>query len=91
MRGKLIKHYRTRKGYTQAHVAYLLGMEESTYSRSERNGVGLDSVEKLCVLAQVLEIDFVELVYVGCPQSDPSREVLFDRVVYFAALLRDFR
>ena len=90
MRGEMIKRHRTRKGYTQAHVAYLLGMEESSYNRTEGNGIGLDSVEKLCVLAQVLEIDFVELIYVGCPQPAPSREALFDRVVHFAALLRDF-
>jgi len=85
----MIKQRRTQKGYTQAHVARLVGMEESSYSRSEGNGSGLDSVEKLCVLAQVLEIDFVELIYIGCPQLE-SRDALFNRLVHFAAVLRDF-
>jgi len=89
MRGEMIKRHRTRKGYTQAHVAYLLGVEESSYSRSEGNGAGLDSVEKLCMVAQVLDIDFVELVRVGCPQ--PDRNELFDMIVHTAMLLRDLR
>jgi len=83
MRGELIRRHRNKKGYTQAHVARLLGVEESAYNKRERNGIGLDSVERLYELAQILEIDFVELVRVGCPQTDDHRtneEVLLDRI-----------
>ena len=93
MRGELLRRYRTRKGYTQAQVALLVGMEESSYSRSEGSGSGLDSVEKLCVFAQALEIDFVELVLVGCPHpriaGHVSQEALFDTIVQSVTLLRN--
>ena len=95
MRGEFIRRHRTHKGYTQAHVARLVGMEESTYNRSEKNGAGLDSVEKLCALAQALDIDFVELVRVGCPQPDiegqASKEALLDMIVHSVTQLRNLR
>ena len=39
MRGEMIRRYRTHKGYTQAHIARLVGMDESAYSKRERTGI----------------------------------------------------
>ena len=89
MRGEFIRRHRTRKGYTQAHVARLLGVEESSYNKRERTGKGLDSVEKLYELAQVLDIDFMELIHIGCPQRDPDRDSLCDSIIRAAELLRN--
>jgi transcriptional regulator with XRE-family HTH domain len=89
MRGEFIRRHRTQKGYTQAHVARLLGVEESAYSKREGTGTGLDSVEKLYELAQILDIDFIELIRVGCPQPDPNRNTLLDTIVHSAELLRN--
>ena len=93
MRGELIRRHRTQRGYTQAEVADWLGMEESTYRKRERTGTGLDSVEKLYELAQVLDIDFMELVRVGCPQLDTdsqiSRDALLDTIIRSVELLRN--
>ena len=90
MRGEMIRRYRTRKGYTQAHIARLVGMDESAYSKRERTGRGLDSVETLYEMAQILEIDFWELVRVGCPQPDPSRDALCDSIIRTVERLRDW-
>ena len=89
MRGEVIRRYRNQRGYTQAHVANLLGVEESAYSKRERTGIGLDSVERLYELAQVLDIDFIELVRIGCPQPDLDHKVLLDTIIRTAQLLRD--
>jgi len=89
MRGELIRRYRTQRGYTQAHIADLLGVEESSYSKRESTGRGLDSVEKLYELAQILDIDFMELVLVGCPPSALDRNALLDTIINSAELLRD--
>ena len=89
MRGEVIRRYRNQRGYTQAHVADLLGVEESSYSKRESTGRGLDSVEKLYELSQILEIDFMELVRVGCPPSDLDRNTLLDTIIRSVDLLRN--
>jgi len=65
-------------------------MDESAYSKRERTGTGLDSVENLYEMAQILDIDFVELVRVGCPPSDLDHNALLDTIIRTVELLRDW-
>jgi len=65
-RGRVIREHREQKGYTQAYVAELLNMDSTTYSKLETHGNDLNSIEKLFMVSQILEIDFITLVSVGC-------------------------
>jgi len=92
--GETIREHRIRRGYSQAYVAERLGIEEISYSRSERNGSGLDSVFRLYMIAQILDVDFKELVCIEYQPSDESnleRDAMFDTVFHLLTLLRTRR
>ena len=92
--GEAIREHRIKRGYSQAYVAERLGIEESTYSRSERTGVGLDSVFRLYTLSQTLDMDFKALVcaeYQPSDKSDLETEALFDTIFHALMLLRTRR
>ena len=89
--GEAIRQHRLSRGYSQAYVAEQLGVEESSYSRSERTGVGLDSVFRLYMLAQILDMDFKALVcteYQPPDEDNPETEALFDTIFHALTLLR---
>ena len=91
LRGDLIRNRRREKGYTQAEIAACLGVEPTWYSRVESRGAGLDSVERLFMLAQILDMDFIALVRVGCnpPQGQLDKAALLDVISSAVEQLRN--
>jgi transcriptional regulator with XRE-family HTH domain len=53
--GKLIKYFRTKKGYTQAEFAKLTGLTQATVSNIER-GIG-GTLKALTQIMNVLEVE----------------------------------
>ena len=56
-----VKAERIRKGYTQEKLAFALNLKTSTYSQMERSGN--ISAEMLIEIADVLNVDILDLLY----------------------------
>ncbi len=56
-----VKAERIRKGYTQEKLAFALNFKTSTYSQMERTGN--ISAEALIEIADVLNVDIIDLLY----------------------------
>ena len=92
--GEAIREHRIKRGYSQAYMAERLGVEEASYNRSENTGAGLDSVFRLYMLAQILDIDFLELVGSEYHQPDEiaqERQDLFDTIFHSLTRLKNLR
>jgi transcriptional regulator with XRE-family HTH domain len=58
---KNIKRYRLEKGYSQAKFAELTNLSEDYISLIE-NGKRTPSIKRLCIIAEVLEIEPYDLL-----------------------------
>lgn len=56
-----VKILRKIKGYTQSEIAYILNIEQSTYSKLEKGITRID-VERLFKLSQILEVNPTDLL-----------------------------
>ncbi len=67
-----VKTEQIRKGYTQEKMAFALNLKETTYSQMERTGkIG---AETLIEIADVLNVDILDLLYGNYLPSQQSEE-----------------
>jgi transcriptional regulator with XRE-family HTH domain len=63
--GDKIRHFRTKKGYSQDDMARLLSIDIKTYSNLERNTHKNINIERLQKIGEVLEVNWLELLSFG--------------------------